>query len=247
MKYTNLVLIIFSIPIIVAVILFHIKFTSKYHFENFMLNLEGKYEEIRTENINNTSSFEYEGNDLIYSFRKVFGHYYDNGGLTIALNTLLSVFIVIITIIEVICLILIQLMCKFKNCCKKCCSFFAPVHSMFNMVIYIYLAFDAKYEVYISDDILLHIFGKEFYEEIKENIDYMKNRKTILIICAFVLFISLGIELAMVIINHINEKKERNSNNAIPMAVISTESSQNTRKNSNEKEINYNNLNVNTN
>ena len=92
------------------------------------------------------------------------------------------------------------------------------------MIIFIFLAFDAKYEVNIEDDILINIFGNEFFKEIQNNLDYMKNRKIILIVCAFVAFIALFVQLVMVIINHINEKKERNNNfNMQPQVVYSVE------------------------
>ena len=215
MKYTNIILIIASAPIIVAVILFHIKFASKYDFEKFMQTLKNKFYD--------RNMTDYPESKIISPFEEVFGRYYDNGGLTIAFYTLMSLFIVIITIIELIFLIIFQL-ASCGCCCKKCCSFFLPIHSLVNMIIFIFLAFDAKYEVNIEDDILINIFGNEFFKEIQNNLDYMKNRKIILIVCAFVAFIALFVQLVMVIINHINEKKERNNNfNMQPQVVYSAE------------------------
>ena len=241
MKYTNIILIISTIPIIAAIILFHIKFISKYNFKDFMITLESKYD--RRENTDYRVSV-----DVVSSFREVFGHYHDNGGITIAFYTLLSLSIVIITIIELIFLLIFQLVsCKCRCCCIKCCSFCSPIHCLVNMTIFIYLAFAAKYKVNIEDNILINIFGNEFFKEIKKNLDYMKSRKIILIVCAFVAFIALCVQLAMVMINHINEKKERNNNNnnTKPQITIVTENFQKDNLNTTEI-LNNNNAKINT-
>ena len=39
----------------------------------------------------------------------------------------------------------------------------------------------------------------------------MKSWKILLIVCAFITFIELGVQLNMVIINYLNEKNSRNS------------------------------------
>ncbi len=206
MKYTYIILIVSSFPIAIATILFHIKFTAKFSFKNFMYTLEDNFYSKKEKN----ESHEYL--DIMEEFEKVFGRYYDNASLGIAFYILVSIFITFITIVEIILLLLFQL-CKCGcPCFKFCFSFFLPIHSLLNMIIYIYLAFSEKYKVNLENKDI-YIFEDEFNKEIKKNLDFMKSRKIYLIVCSLFSFIGLGVQLAMVIINYIDEKKYRNNIN----------------------------------
>ena len=242
MKYTYIILIICSLVIVTSIIIFHIKFTAKYSFDYFMHTLKNKiYEkEQQNEERNETDYFSYEN---LEKMEEVFGRYSDTSGLTVALYTLMSLFILIITIIEIVFLLIFQLP-KCLCCCKNCCSFFSPIHSLFNMIIYLILAFGEKYKVNIEDE-EIYIFDEEFNKEIRKNIDFMKNRKIYLIVFGLLAFIGILVQLVMVILNYIKERNSRNNNyinnfNGQPQMVYSTDNTQ--RKNDINNNYNYNNV-----
>ena len=238
MKNTSIILIILSLVIIASIIIFHIKFTDKYSFDNFMHTLKDKIYE--KEQQNETYHYPYENLDKI---EEVFGRYSDNSGLTVALYTLMSLFILIITIIEIIFLLIFQLP-KCLCCCKNCCSFFSLIHSLLNMIIYLILAFREKYKVNLEEE-EIYIFDEEFNKEIRKNIDFMKNRKIYLIVFGLLAFIGILVQLVMVILNYIKERNSRNNNyinnfNGQPQMVYSTDNTQ--RKNDINNNYNYNNV-----
>ena len=244
MKWTNVILIVTSIIIVASIIIFHIKFTDKFSFDNFMHTLENKIYNIQSTNETNKYPSE-----LLDAFEEVFGRYTDSSGLLIAFYILMSLFILIITIVEIIILLKFQF-CKCGCRCNiNCCSLFFPTHSLLNMIIYIVLAFGEKHKVNLEEK-NIYVFDDDFNKEIRKNIDFMKTRKIYIIVCSFVAFIGIAVQLAMVIINYIKEKKRRkgmnnnnhlNSFNAQPQMVYSEDTSQqNHNVNDNGNNYNYN-------
>ena len=247
MKYTSIILIIISLVIVTSIIIFHIKFTAKYSFDHFMHTLKNKiYEkEQQNEERNETDYFSYQN---LEKMEEVFGRYSDTSGLEVALYSLMSLFILIITIIEIVFLLIVQLP-KCLCFCKNCCSFFSPIHILLDMLIYLILAFREKYKVNIEEE-EIYIFDEEFNKEIRKNLDFMKKRKIYLIVCALFAFIGILVQLGMVILNYIKERKSRNNNyvnnfNGQPQMVYSTDNTQRKNDININNNYNYNNVPVN--
>ena len=199
MKIKNILLIVLLIPIFISIILFHIKFVAKFQYKDFIHTLENKAYERKNE----TNIY-----TIVDSFEEIFSKYTDSSGLMHAIYIITSFSVLIITIIELITLVIIQLKKTCCGCCKKCCSLFLPIHCLFNMIIYLSFAFNEKSEVNLEKD-KIYIFDDEFNKEIEKNLDFMKKRKIYLIVCTFVAILGIIGEFIIVILNLIDDCKNK--------------------------------------
>ena len=196
----KIILIIILLIEIAAIILFHIKYLTQFSFHNFMSTLQDKI---------NSKSTEEENLYYIYEeYEKVFGRYYDNAGLESGIKTIASFFVMILTILALTILIIWQFCNKCREC-KRCCFIFFPIYSLLNMIIYISFAFSSKSDLELADD-EIYIFDNEFNKEIKNNLQFMHERKIYLIVCIFVTIVGIIVQFIMIII--INKKENENKN-----------------------------------
>ena len=63
--------------------------------------------------------------------------------ITFILGVIISFFIIILTILSLIFVVILEFYEKCK-CCKKCCIIFLPIYCLFNMIFYIFFAFNAN-------------------------------------------------------------------------------------------------------
>ena len=218
MKIRNIILIIILIPEFIALIIFHIKYIKQFSFQDFMSTLKEKVYLKSQE----------DSEEIISSFESIFGRYYDNAGLGFAIHILISLFILIIAIIELTSLTICQLINKFI-CCKKCCSIFLPIHCFLDMIIYLVFAFSAKYKINLEND-KIYSFDDDFNKEIKENLDLMYNRKIYLIACVLVAIIGIIGQFFIIILNIKEYNNISNKNNVIMGQAQIFISSENFRK-----------------
>ena len=233
MKIQNIILIALLIPIFIAIILFNIKFLPKFYYNDFMHSLEDKvFEKQKRSEINNR-----DADVIIYSFEEIFCRYSDSSVLMQTIYIMTSICILIISLIELIILVIIQLKKTCCGCCKKCCSIYFLIHSLLNMIIYLAFAFDEKSEINLEKD-KVYIYDEEFNKEIKKNLDFMKSRKIYLIVCTFVAILGILGELIIVILNWIDDYKNKKEK---PQIIYVENSKDISNVNSNEIDINITN------
>ena len=159
-------------------------------------------------------SYPYE---FIEEFEKVFCRYTDNNGLSRAVPQVASLVILILTIIELLLLVIIQLKKTCCGCCKESFSFIFLIHSLIDMILYLWSAFDDQTEVNLEEE-QIYSFDEEFNNEIKKNLDFMKKRKIYLIVCSSVAILGVILQLIIIILNTRDDccsKKNNNNNNNI--------------------------------
>ena len=213
MKVKNIILIFLLIIIITAIVLYHIKFKTKYQFGKFMGTLGNKVRE------NASEKNESNPDEIIHKFEEIFCRYTDNNGLSRAFPQMVIIVILIITIIELSLLVIIQLPKTCCGCCKEFFSFIFIFHSLFDMIIYEEFA-RMPAEVKLEKE-QIYSFDEEFNKEIKTNLDFMKSRKIYLIVCVFVAILGIIGELVIVILNLIDDCKK----NKIKPQVVYVENS----------------------
>ena len=205
MKVKNLILIFLLIPIITAIVLFHIKFLTQFKFKNFIHTLENKASQ------NSYTRNETNSDEIIEQFQKVFVKYTDSNGFSIAIPQYASLVILILTIIELSLLVIIQLQKTCCGCCKIFFSFIFIIHSLFDMLIYLGFA-NEQAEVKLEKE-QIYSFDEEFNEEIKKNLDFMKERQIYLIACSYVAIVGIIVQFIIVILNMRDDCCHKNNNN----------------------------------
>ncbi len=90
-----------------------------------------------------------------------------------------------------------------KGCCrcKKCFSMFTIIFSMIISIPYIYYAYEAKYKIDLSDDVI-YSFDEDFNKRTKKNIRFMKIRRIILIAGVCLLYVFYIAHLLMLCLNN---------------------------------------------
>ena len=201
-KYKLFVLIIslICIPELICLILFHVKYISDFTFESFMNKLQKKLDELGEYDINYYPTFE-----------NLFNKYYDTTGLNLMIKFLQS-FVVFITIFA---LLLLTFLLQISCCCKQR-DFLRFILSIISLIIcfgvsftYVSFAFKEKYKIEMSED-KIYIFDKDFNQEIKDNLDFMFNRRIYLIVCPFFLQVCLIAQLLFIVIKYKLIKKNNN-------------------------------------
>ena len=206
MRCRNVVLIILLIPIFTAIALFHFKYITKFQFSSFMSTLQSKAHE------NSLKRNETYPDEFIEEFEKVFCRYTDSNGLSRAIPQAASLVILILTIIELLLLVIIQLKRSCCGCCKETFSLIFLIHSLFDMLLYLVFAFDDQTEVNLNED-QIYSFDEEFNNEIRKNLDFMKKRKIYLIVCSSVAIVGVLSQLIIVILNMREDCCLKNNNN----------------------------------
>ena len=201
-KYKLFVLIIslICIPELICLILYHVKYISDFTFESFMNKLQKKLDELGEYDINYYPTFE-----------NLFNKYYDTTGLNLMIKFLQS-FVVFITIFA---LLLLTFLLQISCCCKQR-DFLRFILSIISLIIcfgvsftYVSFAFKEKYKIEMSED-KIYIFDKDFNQEIKDNLDFMFNRRIYLIVCPFFLQACLIAQIIFIVIKDKLIKKDNN-------------------------------------
>ena len=176
-KLFNILIIILCIFELIALIIFGLKYLSDFNFKEFMEKLNQKLNELG----------EYD-QDYLEAFEYLFHRYYDSTGLFAFANFLKSASIFVITIILLIIMILFQInyICKQKEFFRFILSIAFLLICFCLEFIYIYFAFKAKCKIKLTED-EIYIFDDEFNKEIKNNLDFMYERRIYMIVCPFLL------------------------------------------------------------
>ena len=174
-KIFKIILIILSILELIALIIFGLKYLSDFNFKEFMEKLNQKLNELGENDQDYLEAFEY-----------LFHRYYDSTGLFAFANFLKSASIFVITIILLLIMILFQInyICKQKEFLRFILSIAFLLICFCLEFIYIYFAFKAKYKIKLTED-EIYIFDDEFNKEIKQNLDFMYERRIYMIVCPF--------------------------------------------------------------
>ena len=225
MRYRNVILIVLLIPIYAAIILYFFKFVTKFKFNDFMSTLEYKLYE------NKIKPNETNADEIITEFSKVFFDYSGNNWFSILILKLGALIILILTAIELLLLVIIQLKRTCCGCCKETFSFIFTIHSLFDMLIYFVFSFDPV-EINLEED-QIYSFDEEFNKEIKNNLDFMKKRRIYLIVCSSVAILGVIAQLVIVILNMRQDCCYKNKNNDIPEIVVYTAENTNQANNVN--------------
>ena len=195
---TILIIMILCILEIAALIIYLGKYISNYSFKSFMEKLSEKLD------YSSESDQKY-----LRVFEDVFNKYTDSTGL-FALGNFFTMAIVLVAIgILLLFTILIQL----KVFCRQDDS----KRFIFSLIFIILCfainfanldpAFNAKYEVKLDKD-QIYRFDDEFNEEIKDNLDFMYERRIYLIVCFLLTQIFFICQIVLVIIKDKIIKKE---------------------------------------
>ena len=168
---------------------------------------------------------ETNADEIITEFSKVFFDYSGNNWFSILILKLGALIILILTAIELLLLVIIQLKRTCCGCCKETFSFIFTIHSLFDMLIYLVFSFDPV-EINLEED-QIYSFDEEFNKEIKNNLDFMKKRRIYLIVCSSVAILGVIAQLVIVILNMRQDccyknKNNKNNNNDIPEIVVYT-------------------------
>ena len=154
---------------------------------------------------------ETNADEIITEFSKVFFDYSGNNWFSILILKLGALIILILTAIELLRLVIIQLKRTCCGCCKETFSFIFTIHSLFDMLIYLVFSFDPV-EINLEED-QIYSFDEEFNKEIKNNLDFMKKRRIYLIVCSSVAILGVIAQLVIVILNMRQDCCYKNKNN----------------------------------
>ena len=185
---------------------------------------------------NKNKSNETNAEEIITEFRKVFIDNSGNNWADILIEKLGALIILILTAIELLILVIIQIKRTCCGCCKETFSFIFTIHSLFDMLIYFVFSFDPV-EINLEED-QIYSFDEEFNKEIKNNLDFMKKRRIYLIVCSSVAILGVISQLIIVILNMRQDccyknKNNKNKNNDIPEIVVYTAENTNQANNVN--------------
>ena len=198
-----LIIILLCIPELIVLLIFQVKYLAEFTYHDFMEKLSDKLG-VRNE----------EENAYFSAFEDLFNRYSDSSGLDAFVGILKTLIVFIIIFVLLLLVVLFQV-----NCCCKQKDFLRFILSIIFLVIcfglcfvYVAYAFEAKYEIKLSDD-KIYIFDNDFNKEIKDNLDLMKERRTYLITCSFLAVFFFLCQIVLVILKEKFFKKENNDDN----------------------------------
>ena len=166
------------------------------------------------------------GNYITKKFEDLFNDYLEWSGLTFLVLSFFS-FLILFLVFIFMFIFMITYLCHLrrKGCCrcKKCFSMFTIIFSMIISIPYIYYAYEAKYKIDLSDDVI-YSFDEDFNKRTKKNIRFMKIRRIILIAGVCLLYVFYIAHLLMLCLNNhkivieqkgtVHENNNINDNNA---------------------------------
>ena len=135
------------------------------------------------------------------AFEAVFHHYSDSTGIgglglafiSFAINTVIFALIIVMLILQCHCV------CKKDILIKTIWSIIMLVLAFAIAIIYDVSGLNVKYTIDLRDD-EIYIFSDEFNQEIRENLDYVYNRRKDMITCAFLAQSVMIIQIVLIIL-----------------------------------------------
>ena len=214
MKKFILTVTIFAIVEIVLLIILHIFYIYQFTFGDYMRTL---YIKLGFDPDDDKVS----GNYITAEFEVLFNDYIDFAALAILGLSLFS-FLILFLVFIFMFIFMITYLCHLrrKGCCrcKKCFSMFTIIFSMIISIPYIYYAYEAKYKIDLSDDVI-YGFDEDFNKRTRKNIRFMKIRRIILIVGVCLLYVLYIAHLLMLCLNNhkivIEQKGTVHENNNI--------------------------------
>ena len=202
-KIFNIIIIIISVVVIISLIIFIVEFMSEFNFESFMRKLSDK--------LYTLGEFDYE---YFNAFEHLFNRYYDSTYLSVLLNVLISISVIVPIFILLLTTLLLQndCCCKQKEFLRFILSIIFLVFSLGASSVFTYYSFKAKYKIELNED-EIYRFDSEFNEEIKDNLNFMYNRKIYMFIFNFLSQICLILLTILIIVKYqINRKNNIEKN-----------------------------------
>jgi len=197
MKKFILTVAIFAIVEIVLLIILHIFYVYQFSFGDYIRTL---YIKLGFDPDDDKVS----GNYITAEFEDLFNDYLDFAALGILGLSLFS-FLILFLVFIFMFIFMITYLCHLrrKGCCrcKKCFSKFTIIFSMIISIPYIYYAYNAKYKIDLSDDVI-YSFDEDFNKRTKKNIRFMKIRRIILIAGVSLLYVFYIAHLLMLCLNN---------------------------------------------
>ena len=197
MKKFILTVTIFAIVEIVLLIILHIFYIYQFTFGDYMRTL---YIKLGFD----PDDEDVSGNDITKKFEDLFNDYLEWSGLTFLVLSFFS-FLILFLVFIFMFIFMITYLCHLrrKGCCrcKKCFSMFTIIFSMIISIPYIYYAYEAKYKIDLSDDVI-YGFDEDFNKRTRKNIRFMKIRRIILIVGVSLLYAFYIAHLLMLCLNN---------------------------------------------
>ena len=172
---------------------------SEFDFKVFMEKLHEK--------LNGFSNYDYK---YYEAFEDLFNRYYDSTGLffmAIFLKSL-AIFVSISILLFFMFLLQIKCFCKQNDYLRYILSIISLVLSVGVAFAYLIIAFNLKYRIKLKED-EIYIFDNDFNNEIKENIDYMYNRRIYMIVCVLFAQFFMVCQIILIIVVEKFMKKKR--------------------------------------
>ena len=196
----NLIIKIICIFEIILLVIYHFLYMSEFDFKDFMEKL---YEKLK--------GFSNYDDQYYQAFEDLFNRYYDSTGLFFMVNFLksLAIFVAISLLLFFMFLLQIKCFCKQNDYLRYILSIISLILCFGVAFSYLIIAFNLKYTIKLKED-EIYIFDNDFNNEIKENIDYMYNRRIYMIVCVFFaqLFMICHIVLIIVVEKCTKTKKD---------------------------------------
>ena len=204
-KIFNLLLLIISILVIISMVIFIVLYMSNYHFKDFMDKLHEKLREFK-----DRDKYETE-------FKRLFNEYYDSTPLIVAVLGLKTIAV----IVPIFFLLLTVLLFQNNKCLKQkqflrfILSIIFLISCMGIAIVFVLDSFNAKYKINLDEEKdNIYRFDNEFNKEIKDNLNYMYNRKIYMFVTIFFAQFSF-ISLIILIITKYQTNKNKNIENGI--------------------------------
>jgi len=196
MKKFILTVSIFAIAEIIILLILHIFYVYQFTFHDYIKELYKKF--------GLDMDFD-NGNIITDKFEGLFNNYREDFiSSPHALSSFFS-FLILLLVFIFLLSFMITYLCHLrrKGCCrcKKCYSMFTIIFSMIASIPYIYYAFDAKYKIDLSDDVI-YSFDDEFNKRTRKNIKFMKIRRIILISGVSILYAIYIAHLLLLCLNN---------------------------------------------
>ena len=193
-----LIIILLCIPELIVLLIFQVKYLAEFTYHDFMEKLSDKLG-VRNE----------EENAYFSAFEDLFNRYSDSSGLDAFVGILktLIVFIIIFVLLLLVVLFQVNCCCKQKDFLRFILSIIFLVFSLGASSVFTYYSFKAKYKIEFNED-EIYRFDSEFNEEIKDNLNFMYNRKIYMFIFIFLSQICLILLTILIIVKYqINKNK----------------------------------------
>ena len=204
-KIFTLIITLICIPELILLLLYIVKYLAEWNFHDFMEKLDKKLWDLGDYN-----------EDYFSEFEELFNRYSDSTGLMALANIFksLAVFVPIFILLLFVVLFQINYCCKQKDFLRFILSIIFLIICFGISFVYVAFAFQAKYELNLTDD-KIYIFDEQFNKEIKDNLDFMYERRIYMIVCIFLSLFFFLVQIVLIILKEklLNKGKANINNN----------------------------------